>query len=88
MSHDEQVGKSARVIEIGAMAVVAKNAGQQVPGHGGEKKGADVLLLVDQMETQLKLRDVGDKVKGLRGCEMIREALGDVEGGGEGGGDT
>jgi hypothetical protein len=81
MSREDQVRASARVIEIGAMAVVAKHAGpSDVSPKTQEERngdGADVLKLVDQMESHLKLREVGDTAKGLRGCEMIREALND-----------
>jgi hypothetical protein len=80
MSHEEQMRDSARVLEMGAMAVVAKNAGQRLideKGENGTQGDTDVLKLVDQMESQLKLQEVGDTAKGLRGCEMIREALND-----------
>lgn len=94
MPHHEQISESAKVLEIGAMVVVAKDAGKRSVNEKGietREEETDVWKLVGQMESQLKLQDVGDTEKGLRGCEMIREALADKEcvvkkgGGGESG---
>ncbi|KAF2278664.1 uncharacterized protein EI97DRAFT_440201 [Westerdykella ornata] len=92
MSHAEQLRTSAKVIEIGAMAVLnaasgGKGGQQGMVGEEAEVQSNDeVLRLVDKMESHLKLQDVGDRDKGLRGCEMIREALGEGGGLDEGGG--
>jgi hypothetical protein len=77
MSHEEQMRESSKIIEIGAMAVVSKQAGQRAPPEdkGMAKSSDDVLRMVDQMEKQLKLQELVDTEKGIRGCEMIREAL-------------
>lgn len=75
MSHEEQLSKSLRIIEVGAMGVVNKGAGQHVSGTNRDVQTTDdVLKMVNDVETHLK-QNQGDASKGLKGCEMIREAL-------------
>lgn len=78
ISPDNQISVSARVIEIGAMAVVnkAKSGGlQSTEGAGsGWETEHDLLDIVDHVEAHLK-QELGEGADGVKGCEMIREAL-------------
>lgn len=78
---------SARIIEVGAMVVVAAATPSRPRSHyldnsGGDTANSekDLLEMVDQMEKQLKLQDTErlDIEKGVRGCEMIRKVLTDA----------
>jgi hypothetical protein len=78
MDPQEQMRKSWRVIEVGAMAVVNKTVSHK-PEGGGEKeeKGSKtdrMLEKLEEVEKHLKL-DPGGREAALKGCAMIRGAL-------------
>jgi hypothetical protein len=71
MTNPTQLAHSRRVIEIGAMAVR-----QHVPPIDPRLDTHESMLKkLEDVERHLKLHDV-DNVEALRGCEMVREALG------------
>jgi hypothetical protein len=78
MDPQEQMRKSWRVIEVGAMGVVSKQISHNTEG-GGEKeeKGRKMdrmLEKLEEVEKHLKL-DPGGREEALQGCAMIRGAL-------------
>jgi hypothetical protein len=78
MDPQEQMRKSWRIIEVGAMAVVNRPASHK-PEVGGEKeeKGSKANIMLeklDEVEKHLKL-DPGGGEEALKGCAMIRGLL-------------
>ncbi|KAF2799352.1 hypothetical protein K505DRAFT_371071 [Melanomma pulvis-pyrius CBS 109.77] len=80
MSYDTQLAESPRIIEIGAMAVMRsismsqKFDDNEEKGENGKDHHGMLLQKLDEMEDCLK-QELGYCEKGLKGCEMIREAL-------------
>ncbi|KAF2746219.1 hypothetical protein M011DRAFT_88850 [Sporormia fimetaria CBS 119925] len=88
MPHTAQLSSSARVIEIGAMAVLSAPVPDVQAGatraenpEGADAMGDnDMLKLVERLETHFMLQGEtpegeGGKGMGLKGCSMIRSAL-------------
>ncbi|KAL6711426.1 hypothetical protein ACN47E_004360 [Coniothyrium glycines] len=72
----EQLARSRKILQIGAMAV-ATPIHQIVPRPGGQTPGSDqkrIFLKLKEIEEYLK-KQVGDNSAALRGCAMIREAI-------------
>ncbi|KAF2709929.1 hypothetical protein K504DRAFT_532960 [Pleomassaria siparia CBS 279.74] len=78
MSYEQQMAESPRILEIGAMAVVGppRRRKKNTAGDGEEENDnrGTLLMKLDEMESHLK-QELGHCEKGLKGCEMIREAL-------------
>lgn len=80
MSYEAQLAESPRIIEIGAMAVMKsisasqKFGGSEEEGENGKDHHGMLLRKLDEMEDCLK-QELRYCEKGLKGCEMIREAL-------------
>ena len=73
MSHEMQMHESPRVIEVGAMAFI-QNTSCMNRCNGGNVSRGMLLRKLDEMEGHLKT-ELGEDGNGIKGCEMIREAL-------------
>jgi hypothetical protein len=77
MSHWDQMHKSGRVIEIGAMAVVNQpipcTVSQVVLDQEGSRREM-IMKKLEDVEKHLK-QEMGNHNEGLKGCEMIREVF-------------
>lgn len=77
MTDPTQLAHSRRVIQIGAMAV-RNQAPLPLPIDPRLSSHESMLKKLDDVERHLKGQDV-DNEEALRGCELIREALGKRE---------